>query len=62
MAESSGPRSAAVLWFVASALSLAATVLTYSGEGLIKWPLIAATVFLAAMGFSSLRRSSSGGG
>lgn len=62
MAESSDPRRAALLWFVASALSLAAAVLTYSGEGLIKWPLIAATVFLAAMGFSTLRRSRSGGG
>jgi hypothetical protein len=61
VAESSGTRRAAVLWFVASALSLTAAVLTYTGEGLIKWPLIAATVFLAAMGISSLRRSSSGG-
>jgi hypothetical protein len=61
VAESSGTRRAAVLWFVASALSLTAAVLTYTGEGRIKWPLIAATVFLAAMGISSLRRSSSGG-
>jgi hypothetical protein len=59
----SGPglRRAAMLWFIASALSLAAAVITYSGEGQIKWPLIAAAVFLAAMGFSSLRRSRPGG-
>lgn len=54
-------RSAAILWFVASALALAAAVITYSDERQIKWPLLAATVFLAAMGFSTLRRSRSDG-
>lgn len=48
-----------MLWFIASALSLTAAVVTYAGEGRLKWPLLAATVFLAAMGFSSLRRSKS---
>jgi hypothetical protein len=61
VADGPSLRRAATLWFVASALSLAAAVLTYSDGGQIKWPLIAATIFLAAMGFSSLRRSRSGG-
>jgi hypothetical protein len=34
--------------------------LTYGGEGEIKWPLLAAAFFLAAMGFSTLRRSKPG--
>jgi hypothetical protein len=37
-------------------------LLTYGEEGLIKWPLFAATIFMAAMGFSSLRRSKSDDG
>ena len=52
-------RTAAILWLVAAALSLVAAVLTYSGEGRIKWVLLAATVFMAALGFRSLRRSGS---
>lgn len=52
-------RRAAVLWFVASGLSLAAAVLTYTGDHEIKWPLIVATIFLAVMGVSTLRRSKS---
>ena len=54
-------RTAAILWFVASALSLIAAVITYTGDRQIKWPLLAATVFLAAMGVSTLRRSRSDG-
>ena len=54
-------RNAAILWFVASALSLAAAVITYTGDREIKWPLLAATIFLAAMGVSTLRRSKSDG-
>ena len=61
MVNASGLRRAAILWFIASALSLTAALVTYGGEGQIKWPLLAATVFLAAMGFSSLRRSRSDG-
>jgi len=56
-----GLKRGAILWFIASALSLIAALLTYTGEGEIKWPLLAATFFMAAMGFSSLRRSKSGG-
>jgi hypothetical protein len=45
---------------LASALSLAAALITYSDGGKIKWPLVAATVFMAAMGFTTLWRSRSG--
>lgn len=51
----------AILWFIASALSFIAALLAYTGEGEIKWPLLAATFFMAAMGFSSLKRSKSDG-
>jgi hypothetical protein len=53
-------RTAGILWLVASALSLAAASITYSGGGEIKWSLVAATVFLAAMGLTTLWRSRSG--
>lgn len=56
MDQKAGRRRGAILWFVASALSFVAAILTYSGEGRIKWTLLAATFFLAAMGFSTLRR------
>lgn len=55
--KKSGLQRGAILWFVASGLSLVAALLNYSGEGEIKWTLLAATFFMAAMGFSSLRRS-----
>jgi hypothetical protein len=42
-----------MLWFTASALSL--------GEGEIKWFLLDAAIFMATMGFSTLRRSGSVG-
>ena len=48
-----------MLWFLASALSLTAAAVIYGREGQIRWSLLAATVFLAAMGFRSLRRSRS---
>jgi hypothetical protein len=54
--KKSSLRREAILWFIAPALSLAAALVTYGGEGQIKWPLLAATVFMAAMGFNSLRR------
>jgi hypothetical protein len=54
-------RRAAILWFVASGLSLIAAVVTYSTDHEIKWSLLAATVFLGAMGGSNLRRSKSAG-
>ena len=62
MARPSGQRLAAVLWFTASALSLAAAVINYTADGEITWFLLGATIFTAAMGFSILRRSSSTGG
>lgn len=61
MANPPNLRTAAILWFVSSALALTAAVITYfNGDGL-KWPLLAATVFTAALGWSTLRRSKSGG-
>lgn len=57
MDQQTGLRRAAILWFIAAALSLAAALLTYGTEGQIKWPLLAATLFMAAVGFRSLRRS-----
>jgi hypothetical protein len=55
--NSSKPRTAAILWFVASACSFLAAVITYSANGQINWSLFAAAVFTAAIGFSVLRRS-----
>jgi membrane protein implicated in regulation of membrane protease activity len=59
--KKSSLRRGAILWFIASALSLTAAMLTFSGEGRINWALLAATVFMAAIGFRSLRRSKSDG-
>jgi hypothetical protein len=53
-------RNAAILWFVASGLSLVAFVLRYIEDGEIHWPLLAATFFLGAMGFTTFRRSRGG--
>jgi hypothetical protein len=61
LAKAPGLRRAAILWFTASVLFLVAALVTYGGEGQIKWPLFAATAAMAAMGFSSLRRSRSDG-
>lgn len=47
----------AILWFVAAACALTAfTIRAASGE--MKWYLAAAGVFLAAMGFSAVRKPS----
>jgi hypothetical protein len=52
-----GKNLAAILWFVAAALALVAFgIRAASGE--MKWYLAAAAVFLAAMGFSALRKPS----
>ncbi|MEO8348134.1 MAG: hypothetical protein ABI610_04430 [Acidobacteriota bacterium] len=59
MAKGADHRHAAMLWFLASALALTAAVINFASDRQLKWPLLAATVFLAAMGFSSLRRSKS---
>jgi len=61
LANAASLRREALLWLIASALSLAAAVLTYTGEREVKWLLLAAAVFLAALGFSRLRRSRSAG-
>jgi hypothetical protein len=50
-------RLAAGLWLTAAALAFAAAVVTYTRRGEIKVELLAAAVFLAAMGFGVLRRS-----
>lgn len=55
------PWRASVLWFIAAVLALAAAAVAYGRHGEIKWALLAAAMFLAAMGVSSLRRSKSGG-
>ena len=53
--------SGAVLWFAAAVLAVAAAVVTYVRGGEIKWTLLVAAVFLAAMGFGAVRRSKSAG-
>ena len=45
------------LWLTAAALAFAAAVVTYTRRGEINAALLAAAVFLAAMGFGVLRRS-----
>jgi hypothetical protein len=50
-------RLAAGLWLTAAALAFAAAVVSYTRRGEIKVVLLAAAVFLAAMGFGVLRRS-----
>jgi hypothetical protein len=57
MANPPNLRLAATLAFIASALALAAALITYlNGEG-IKWSLLAGAAFMAALGWSNLRRS-----
>ena len=57
MAEQPPNKLAAILWFVAAALALTAAVLRYTESGEIKWPLLAAAVFLGAMGVGLAKRS-----
>ena len=59
MPNVSNPRVAAGLWLTAATLSLIAAVITYSSEGRIKWFLLAASVFMAILGFRTLRSSRS---
>jgi hypothetical protein len=61
LADTAGLRRAATLWFIAAVLAFAAVVVTYIGKREIRWALLAAAVFLAAMGFSYLQRSRSAG-
>ncbi len=61
MAKTSETRLTTILWFVAASLSFLAAAVAYSRTGDIKWPLLAAGIFLAAMGFNALRRLKVGG-
>lgn len=61
MNRKSTSNRAAMLWFLAAALSLIAAVLNYVNEGVLRWPLPAATLFLGAMGVVMLMRARSGG-
>ena len=55
-----GQKLAAILWFIAAGLSLAAGIIRYaSGEG-VAWVPLAAALFLAAMGWSAWRRGRGG--
>jgi hypothetical protein len=54
-------RWVAVLWFVAAGLSLTAAVLRLVNDEPVRWPLLAATVFMAALGWTALRQSRSSG-
>jgi hypothetical protein len=46
-----------MLWLAAAALAFAAAVVTYTRTGEIRVTLLAAAIFLAAMGFGVLRRA-----
>ena len=53
----SGQKLAAILWFVAAALSLTAAIIRYTnGEGWA-WAPLAAAVFLGAMGWNAWKRA-----
>ena len=52
-------RRAAILWFIASALALAAALLNYINEGRFRWPTLAAALFTGLMGVNMLRQSRS---
>jgi hypothetical protein len=54
-------RRVAVLWFVAAGLSLIAAVLRLMNDEPVQWPLLAATLFMAALGWTALRQSRSSG-
>ena len=59
MASGSPARVGALLWLAAAALAFIAAVVTYTRTGELKVTLLGATLFLAAVGFSLLRRSRS---
>lgn len=56
MAQPLTRRLAVVLWFVAAALALAAAATRYLRSGEIEWGIVAAGLFLAAMGLSAWSR------
>lgn len=53
MAVTRSSRLASLLWFVAAALALGAAVVGYARQGEMRWALLAAAAFLAAMGWSA---------
>ncbi len=55
MASPDSRKLAGALWFVAAAVALAAIVVAYVRRGEVRWYLVAAVVFLVAMGASALR-------
>lgn len=55
-------RLTGILWLAAAALAFVAAVVTYTESGEIKVVLLAAALFLAAMGFGVLRRNRRAGG
>jgi predicted membrane-bound mannosyltransferase len=57
MASASQTRTMGILWLAAAALAFGAAVVTYSRSGEIRIALLAAAIFLAAMGFGVLRRA-----
>jgi hypothetical protein len=54
------PKLAAILWFVAAGLSLAAAIIRYAGGEAVPWAPLAAALFLAAMGWSAWKRARGG--
>jgi len=53
MSGRSGRNPARVLWFVAAALATIAAAVGYFRKGEVRWSLLAAAVFLAAMGLGA---------
>ena len=61
MPEGSVTKLSIILWFAAGALALAGAAVTYGRSGEIKWPLLAAGIFMVGMGVYTLGRSRVGG-
>ena len=61
MAANPRQRRVAVLWFVAAALSLIAALIRLVNDEPVRWPLLAATLFMAILGWSALPQSRSSG-
>jgi hypothetical protein len=55
-----GQKVAAILWFTAAGLSLAAGIIRYAGGEAVPWVPLAAALFLAAMGWSAWKRARGG--
>jgi hypothetical protein len=50
-------RTEALLWFLAAALSATAAAIRYFSGEEVRWPLFAAAVFLAIMGFRTFQQT-----